>query len=445
MKKMQNNLKEKKLSKSGIALWKKAEKIIPGGNGLLSKRPQRYLPEFWPTYYKKSKNLFVWDLKGKRYIDMAQMGVGTCVLGYGNNYIDKKVINAIKSGNNSTLNTIEEFKLAKKLLKIEKFADQVKFARGGGEAIDIAIRLARAGSGKDKILFSGYHGWYDWYLATNIRGKNRLKSHLLPGLDPIGVPKKLKNTVHPIKYNDVSAIKKIKSPKSYAAFILEPCRFYYPDRKFIKIISDFCKKNKICLIVDEITTGWRETLGGVYKKIGLKPDIVIFGKGLGNGYPISCILGKKKYLDNAKKSFISSTAWTERSGFVAASAVIDFMKKKRTYIQINKNGKYLIKKWKEVAKKNNIKIKVSEFTALPTFYFDYKNLNEKLYTIFTYEMLKCGYLASNSVYLSYSHKQRDLDIYLKKCNYVFSMLNKFINKKKSYKIKSRYQGFKRLN
>jgi glutamate-1-semialdehyde 2,1-aminomutase len=445
MKKVRNNLKEKKLSKYGLNIWNKAEKIIPGGNGLLSKRPQRYSPDFWPTYYKKSKNLNVWDLEGNKYIDMAQMGVGTCVLGYANDYVNKKVIKGIKQGNNSTLNSIEEYELAKKILKIEKFADQIKFARGGGEAIDISIRLARAFSKKDKILFSGYHGWYDWYLATNIKGRNQLKEHLLPGLDPLGVPSKLKNTVKPIKYNDVDAIKKIKNPNEYAAFIIEPTRFFFPTKEFIKEVSNFCKKNKICLIIDEITSGWRETLGGIYKKVGFNPDMVVFGKGMGNGFPISCIIGKKKYLSKANDSFVSSTSWTERTGFIAANAVIDFMIKNKTYNKIKNNGEYVLKGWIEIAKKNKINLSVSEFLSLPTFYFNYGNLNNKLYTIFSYEMLKLGYLATNSIYISHSHNKDNLKKYLKKCDLVFKKINNFLNNKKSYQLKEKFNGFKRLN
>jgi len=176
----------------GQKLWLKAEKIIPGGNGLLSKRPDRYLPKFWPTYFSRSKGINIWDLENNKYLDMAQMGMGTCILGYANKEIDQKVKKIIDKGINSTLNCPEEFELAQKLLKYDKFADQVKFAKGGGEAMSIAVRLARAKSGKDIVAFSGYHGWHDWYLATNLKNKNNLKDHLLPGLEPLGVPKKLK-------------------------------------------------------------------------------------------------------------------------------------------------------------------------------------------------------------------------------------------------------------
>ena len=162
-----------------IDLWKKAEKLIPGGNGLLSKRPQRFLPKGWPIYFSKAKGINIWDLNGKKYIDFSNMGVGTAILGYSNFFVDNSVNKKISLGINTTLNSPEEYELAKELLKHDKFAQQVKFARGGGEAMAMAIRIARASSynnKKYKIGFSGYHGWHDWYLAANL--KNRKIQHI---------------------------------------------------------------------------------------------------------------------------------------------------------------------------------------------------------------------------------------------------------------------------
>ena len=157
-------IKENKMKKNYKNLLKKSLKIIPGGNGLLSKRPERFLPDGWPTYYYKSKDAFVWDLQNKKYLDMTSMGIGASVIGYNNKYINNFVKNKIDLGVNTTLNCYEEFELAKELLKIDKFGDQVKFARGGGEAMSIAVRLARTKS-KKSVIFCGYHGWHDWYLC----------------------------------------------------------------------------------------------------------------------------------------------------------------------------------------------------------------------------------------------------------------------------------------
>ncbi len=427
----------------GQKLWQRATKIIPGGNGLLSKRPDRYLPNFWPTYFSKSKGINVWDLENNKYQDMAQMGMGTCILGYANDFIDKKVKKIINKGISSTLNCPEEFDLAKKILKYDKFADQVKFAKGGGEAMAIAIRIARAKSKKDVVAFSGYHGWHDWYLATNLKNNNNLKDHLLPGLEPLGVPKKLANTVIPFTYNNVSEFRKLNK-KNLAAIVIEGSRYSYPSKKFITEITKTCKKNNICLIIDEITSGWRSTIGGIYNELDIEPDIVVYGKGLGNGYPISCIVGKKKYMNFADKSFLSSTAWTERVGFVAANATIDFFTKKKVYKHINLIGQQIKNGWLTLSKKYDIELTVSENNSLCSFFLNYKN-NQELYTFFSKKMLENNIIASNSIYVSYSHKKKDIIKYLKICDHVFNKMSAFIkNKKKINKRNIRYSGFKRL-
>ena len=425
-------------------LWNSAKKLIPGGNGLLSKRPNRYLPDYWPTYFKKAKDIKIKSLNNKNFIDMSNMGVGASVLGYSNNFVNREVKKAIDKGIASTLNCREEYDLAKEFLKNDKFAQNVKFARSGGEAMSIAIRIARANSKNDKIAFSGYHGWHDWYLATNLKGKEKLKEHLLPGLNPLGVPKALKNTVIPFRYNNIKDFKKIISRNKIAGVVVEGSRFEYPHRDFIKEINNFCKKNKVCLIIDEITSGWRETIGGVYKSVGFKPDIVVYGKGIGNGYAISAIVGKSKYMSVCEDTFISSTAWTERVGFVAAIATINFFKKNKVHKHIKKIGKYLTSNWIKLAKKNKLEISINEFVPLSKFEFKYEN-KDYLNTLFTQEMLREGYLATNSVYISYSHKKKDIDKYLKSCDKVFKFISNAITNKKNYlygNIKS--MGFKRL-
>ena len=164
-------MRNSKIKNKGQELWNKAKKIIPNGNMLLSKRPELFLPNRWPTYYSKAKGCMIWDLQGNKYIDMSFMGVGTNILGYSNQKINKSVFNAISKSNLSTLNCPEEVSLAEKLISIHPWADMVKFARTGGEANSIAIRIARSASKKDKVAFCGYHGWHDWYLSANLSNK----------------------------------------------------------------------------------------------------------------------------------------------------------------------------------------------------------------------------------------------------------------------------------
>ena len=178
-------LKQRQVNQFG----ERQKKIIAGGNMILSKSPERFLPDLWPTYFKSAKGCKVKDYDNNTYIDMSLMGVGTNVLGYSNSVVDNAVKKSILKGNMSTLNCKEEVDLAQKLIDLHPWFDKVKFARTGAESNSIAIRLARAYSGKDNIAICGYHGWHDWYLSANLTDKNKLNKHLLKGLGTQGVPK----------------------------------------------------------------------------------------------------------------------------------------------------------------------------------------------------------------------------------------------------------------
>ena len=205
----------------GQDFWKRAKKVIPGGNMLLSKRAEIFLPEMWPSYFSKAKGCHIWDLDGNKLLDMNLMGVGTNILGYGNNQVDNAVKKNINFGNISSLNCIEEVILAEKLVEMHPWAKMAKFTRTGGEANSVAIRIARAATGKDNIAVCGYHGWHDWYLAANLKGTSELNSHLLPGLEPLGVPKELMNTTFTFDYNDIDSLMKIVNNNELAAIKME--------------------------------------------------------------------------------------------------------------------------------------------------------------------------------------------------------------------------------
>ena len=308
--------------------------------------------------------------------------------------------------------------------------------------MSFAIRLARSKHKKTKIAFSGYHGWHDWYVAANLKNKKNLNNHLLKNLDPLGIPKELKDSALPFRFNNFEDLLKIVNTKKLSAIVIECGRYNYLSKYFVKKINKLCKEKKICLIIDEITTGWRETNGGLYKLLGLKPDIVVYGKSLGNGYAISAIVGKKKYMNNANKTFASSVAWTERVGFTAGISVIDYFTKKNVSKHLIKIGRVIKKGWLASAKKNKIEIEIGEVKTIPTFRFKYGNDNEKLYTMFTSLMLKEKYLATNAIYLSYKHNQNEIKKYLASFEKVLQKIS-IILKKKSLlnKIKSRKYNY----
>ncbi len=436
-----------KISKKGQNLWKQAKKIIPGGTMLFSKRPELFLPNIWPTYFSKAKGCFVWDLDNQKYTDMSTMSVGTNSLGYSNLKIDNAVKKAVDKGNMSSLNCSEEVFLSKKLLEINKHFKKIRFTRSGGEANSIAIRIARAASGKDNIAFNGYHGWHDWYLASNLSSKNNLNKHLLNNLKIKGVPKKLKDTVFPFEMNSFERLKKLCLKRNVGVIKMEIFRNTKPDIKFLRKIRKFTKKNNIILIFDECTSGFRQTLGGIHNLYKVNPDILILGKALGNGYPINAILGTSKVMDYAQDSFISSTFWTERLGPVAALATLKEMKRIKSWEIISKNGKFIKKKWLEIAKKYNIEIDVSGLDAIPSFTFRKNHLKYK--TFLSYFFLQNNYLAGTTVYLSTAHTKMIINKYLNHLESIFKLIEKFENKeenfKKYYKGKLSENFFRRIN
>jgi glutamate-1-semialdehyde aminotransferase len=432
----------------GQQLYKKAKKIIPGGTQLLSKRPEMFLPDFWPAYYSKAKGCEVWDLDLKKYKDMCYMGIGANILGYANEQVNQAVKEAIDASNMCTLNAPEEVELAQLLIDLHPWAQMARFARSGGEAMVIAVRIARAATGKDKVLFCGYHGWHDWYLAANLASDKALDGHLLPGLSPNGVPKALKNTSFPFVYNDTEGFLKLieKHSDEIGAVVMEPIRNFKPNKDFIEAVRRETRKRKIVLIIDEVTAGWRLNLGGAHLILGIEPDIAVFGKGMSNGYPMGAIIGKQKIMAKAQESFISSTYWTERIGPVAALAAIKEFKRLNVQKKLIEIGKMVQEGWSRLAKKHGLEIEVEGIYPLGHFTF----ISKKplvLKTIYTQEMLKKGFLASTAFYASYAHNKSDIKQYLQATDEVFSIIAKAVRSGKPEKLLKgpvSHSGFRRL-
>ena len=429
-------------------LWIRAKEIIPGGNMLLSKRPELFHPKLWPAYYKKAKGCFIWDLDGKKYIDVSLMGVGSNLLGYANSKIDSAVQKAVLNGSISSLNCYEEVQLIEKLLELHPWADMGRLGRTGGETSAMAVRIARAATGKDKIAFCGYHGWHDWYLSANIKTTDGLKPHLMPGLDPSGVPKALRDTSIPFNYNKIDELYKIVSEHDLAAVKMEVSRNQIPKDDFLKKVREICTKKNIVLIFDECSSGFRQSFGGLHKIYDVNPDIAWFGKTLGNGYPITAIIGRKEIMDYAQDSFISSTFWTERVGPAAAIKTLEVMEKNETWKKVTETGQYIQLQWQKIAKKNNINILISGIPALSTFSI-VSNDWLKYKTFLTQEMLKKGYLAGNAFFVSIAHEKNILIKYLENLDQIFYKISKFENKDKNIDEfidgEVCHSGFKRLN
>lgn len=410
----------------GQKLWKRAKKVIPGGNMLLSKRSEMFLPDLWPSYFSKAKGCKVWDLDGREYIDMSIMGVGTNVLGYGHPEVDEAVIETVHAGNMATLNCPEEVYLAERLIELHPWADMVRFARSGGEANAIAIRIARASAGRDNVAICGYHGWHDWYLSANLADDANLDGHLLPGLEPRGVPRNLKGTVFPFAYNSFDELETLVSLHNIGVIKMEVSRNFGPEDGFLEKVRELATKKNIVLIFDECTSGFRETFGGLHKKYGVEPDIAIFGKALGNGYAITAVIGRRAVMEAAQGTFISSTFWTERIGPTAALKTLEVMERERSWEVVTAIGLSIRKRWQALAESCGLTISHWGLPALTGFSF--QSLNALKYkTLITQEMLAQGFLASNSVYASLAHTTEIVERYFEKLLPIFHLIQECEN------------------
>lgn len=387
---------------TGQKLWKRAKQVIPGGNMLLSKRAEMFLPDQWPAYFSKARGCKVWDLDGNEYVDMSIMGIGTNILGYGHPEVDAAVRQTVDAGNMSTFNCPEEVYLAEKLIELHPWADMARLARSGGEANAIAIRIARAASGKDKVAICGYHGWHDWYLSANLGDDKSLDGHLLPGLEPNGVPRNLKGTVFPFNYNNYAELETLVNTHDIGVIKMEVVRNKGPEDNFLHKVRNLATARGIVLIFDECTSGFRETFGGLHKKYGVEPDMAIFGKALGNGYGITATIGKREVMEVAQTTFISSTFWTERIGPTASLATLKVMERIKSWETITQIGLNIRQGWQQLADKHALKIDHWGLPALTGFTF--KSPNSLAYkTLITQEMMAKGYLAGNSVYVCINH------------------------------------------
>ena len=417
----------------GQELYRRARQLIPGGTQLLSKRPEMFAPEVWPAYYKEARGCEVTDLDGGRYIDMSISAVGSCLLGYADPDVNAAVVARLQAGSMCTLNNPEEVELAELLIELHPWAEQVRYARTGGEAMAIAVRIARAASGRDVVAFCGYHGWHDWYLSTNHptgavqRGGGQdadaLGDHLLEGLVPSGVPRALAGTARPFHYNRLDELEAIAREYDgrLGAVVLETTRSEPPVSGFLEGVRALCDRFDIPLVVDEITIGWRLRVGGAHLNYGLEPDVAVFAKGLGNGFPMAAVIGRARIMEAAQGSFVSSTYWSEGVGPTAALATVRKMRAVNLPAHLERIGTRFQEGLKAAAERVGLPLRVGGLPAVSFLGFDHPD-EQALLTLYTQRMLKRGFLVGGGFHATYGHRDEHVDAFLAAVTEVFREL-----------------------
>jgi glutamate-1-semialdehyde 2,1-aminomutase len=398
------------------ALYDEARRLIPGGTQLVSKRPEMFAPGLWPAYFREARGCEVVDLDGRTWLDMSAMGIGTCLLGYADPDVTAAVVARVQAGSMSTLNSPEDVELARALIELHPWAEQVRYARSGGEAMTVAVRIARAATGRSVIAFCGYHGWHDWYIAANRQvdaSDDPLDGHLLPGLTPNGVPVELAGTALPFRYNRLDELEAIvdSTGDRLAAVVMEPTRHEHPDDGFLEGVRALADRVGAVLVFDEITSGFRFALGGVHLDYDVDPDIAVFGKAIGNGHPMAAVIGRRSVLDAAEESFISSTSWTEGVGPTAALATLAKMKRCDVAAHVDRIGGQLGRGLSTLAEERGIPLHVRGHPALSLWSFDHGQAGT-LQTLFTVKMLDHGILSGAGFYTSFAHESQHVDRFL---------------------------------
>jgi glutamate-1-semialdehyde 2,1-aminomutase len=395
-----------------MAIYRRAQNLIPGVSQLLSRRPSRWALGISPIYAERAEGCRIWDVDGNEYIDWMS-GVGPIILGYADPVVDEAVREQIAKGPITTILHESAVELAEELVRLIPSAEMVRYAKGGGEACTIAVRIARGVTGRDKVLFCGYHGWHDWYLAANLGGE-RLNTHLLPGIEPIGVPQALEGTAIPFKYGDLNMLEDLlkQHEGEIACIIMEPMRTELPPDGYLAGVRELATRFGVVLIFDEVSCGFRIALGGVQEYTGIIPDMSVFAKAISNGFPMGVVVGKREFMEPVNRMFISSAYWDDAIGLVAALTTLRELERRNAVEYFQKIGTAFKERINRCAHNVGLDAQCVGNPAEPGIRFNVDNAQtaKKVATLFIQENAKRGVILMPGLFFNCAHDETALDI-----------------------------------
>ncbi|MEN6641178.1 MAG: aminotransferase class III-fold pyridoxal phosphate-dependent enzyme [Armatimonadia bacterium] len=407
------------------ALYERALEIMPGGTQLFSRRADRFVPGITPMYLERAEGVRIWDVDGNEYLDFG-MGCGPVILGHAYPAVTAAVTAAVQGGNCLTVNSPLELELADLLIDLVPCAEMVRFFKCGGETNAAAIRIARGHTGRDTVAFCGYHGWHDWYLAANLQDDNTLNSHLLPGLNTLGVPRGLAGTAVPFEFNNLDSLRAVldQHPGQVACIIMEAARGKQPDPGFLEGVRELCDQHGAVLIFDEVVTGFRFALGGAQEYFGVTPDMCSFAKAISNGIPLGVVCGRREIMQSAATMFISSTYFSDTLGLAAGLATVKELRDKRVIPHLWEMGGKLQAGLRELAAKHDLRFHCDGFA--PVLHMGFEEVDEHqrivMTTVYLQELVKRGILCLMGAYLSYSHEPAHIEAYLQAADEAFKII-----------------------
>ena len=325
-----------------LELYDQAGELIPGWTQLISRRADQFAHGVSPIYAQRAKGSRFVDVDENEYIDWMS-AVGAIILGHADEVVDGAVKEQIDRGSLFSANNPLELELAEELNATIPSSEMVRYAKGGGDACAVAVRIARGVTGRDKILICGYHGWHDWYQAANYEADPESGEFPFAGIEPIGVPKALAGTVIPFVYGDLEMLAALLDEHAgeVAAIMMEPARSELPAPGYLETVQEMAAKHGVVLIFDEVSCGWRLEIGGVQEAVGVTPDMTVVAKAMSNGYPMGAVVGSRAVMEPAKRMFISSSYWSDNVGLAASVATIRELKRRKSPQRFKEIGEHL--------------------------------------------------------------------------------------------------------
>ena len=413
-----------------MEMYQRLLELIPGGTQLISRRPTRYALGVSPVVATRGKGSRIWDVDGHEYIDWVS-AIGSVILGYADPVVDQAVKQQIDRGTNFSITHELELELAELLVERIPCAEMVRYARGGGDACAVAARIARGSTGRDRILFCGYHGWHDWYQAANHGSEGDLDEHLFPGIEPIGVPSALAGTAIPFAYGDLDGLgeRLDRYRGEVAAVMMEPMRSELPAEGYLEGVASLCRDHDVVLIFDEVSTGFRPSDAGVQPVLGVEPDMAVFAKSISNGYAMGAVVGRRDVMAPADRMFVSSTYWGETVGLAATVATLTELRNRNTAQTLARTGAALKQRLNDVASDVGVSICCTGVDYHPHLEFSVEDpvLGNKIATLYVQEMAKRGHHGYASFYLNESQGEVEIEMVSDAAREVFALIGETLD------------------
>jgi len=411
--------------RNSLKLKDKVEKLIPGCSQTFSKGPTQFIQGVAPVFLEKGEGSHVWDVDGNEYIDYS-MALGPIILGHNYPEVNNAVKKILSKGSTFTLPHRLEGELAEMLCEIIPCAEMVRFGKNGSDATSGAVRVARAYTGRKKIACCGYHGWQDWYIATTSRNR--------------GIPEEVKKLTLTFEYNKIETLERIfaENPYQISCVIMEPVGIIEPQDNFLERVKELTHKNGALLIFDEIVTGFRFSLGGAQKYFNVIPDLACFGKAMGNGFPISAIVGRKEIMKLFEEVFYSFTFGGEIVSIAAAIATIKVLREKEVIPYLWEKGRMVRDGYNVLVKEYNLD-KYTRCTGYPprtviSFHNGKGEEDLLLKSVFQQECIKRGILFTGAHNICFAHTSKDVDYTLRVYNTVLELIKKAKKKNRLNKM-----------